>query len=232
MTESALSRENIRVLVLNGWAASPHAWDLCRFRRAALFSYLDQLDGAPERVIEETLVACPDARFVLVGWSMGGSSALRLVCRFPERMAGLVLVAATPRMMEDKPKGWRGLSERRLDALFRGLQLTHGEGFFGVPPDRPNPYQMDSDENLLRGLDYLRQTDLRAVLAAVAPAVTCPVALFHSEHDGIVRPENAAYLAGLFPQASVTLVPGTEHALPIFISGLIDNVVEEMIEDR
>ena len=52
------------------------------------------------------------------------------------------------------------------------------------------------------------------------------------EHDGIVRPENAAYLAGLFPQASVTLVPGTEHALPIFIPGLIDKVVEEMIDDR
>jgi len=232
MTESALPRENIRVLVLNGWAASPRAWDLCRFQRAALFSYLDQLDGAPERFIAETLASRPDARFVLVGWSMGGSSALRLVCRFPERLAGLVLVAATPRMMEDKPKGWRGLSERRLDALFRGLQLTHGEGFFGVPPDKPNPYQMDSDENLLRGLDYLRQTDLRATLAAVAPAVTCPVAIFHSAHDGIVRPENAAYLAGLFPQASVTLVPGTEHALPIFIPGLIDNVVREMIEDR
>ena len=230
MVES--SREDIQVLVLNGWAASPRAWDLCRFRRTALFSYLDQLDGAPERFIEEMLSSRPDARFVLVGWSMGGSSALRLVCRFPERLAGLVLVAATPRMMEDKPNGWRGMSERRLDALFRGLQLTHGEGFFGVPPDKPNPYQMDSDENLLRGLDYLRQTDLRAALAAVAPAVTCPVALFHSEHDGIVRPENAAYLSGLFPQASVTLVPGTEHALPIFIPDLIDKVVEEMIIDN
>ena len=217
---------------MNGWAASPHAWNLCRFRRTVLFSYIDQLDGVPERFIEETLSSRPDARFVLVGWSMGGSSALRLVCRFPERLAGLVLVAATPRMMEDKPDGWRGMSERRLDALFHGLQLTHGEGFFGVPPDKPNPYQMDSDENLQRGLDYLRQTDLRAARAAVAPAVTCPVAVFHSGHDGIVRPENAVCLSELFPQASVTLVPGAEHALPIFIPDLIDNAVEEMIDDR
>ena len=87
MVES--SREDIQVLVLNGWAASPRAWDLCRFRRTALFSYLDQLDGVPERFIAEELASRPDARFVLVGWSMGSSSALRLVCRFPERLAGL-----------------------------------------------------------------------------------------------------------------------------------------------
>ena len=40
------------VFVLNGWAASPHAWDLCRFTRTRLFSYVEQLDGAPEKAIE------------------------------------------------------------------------------------------------------------------------------------------------------------------------------------
>ena len=211
-------------LVFNGWSASPHAWDLCRFRRAALFSYLDQLDGAPERFIAEH----PAARFVFVGWSMGGSSALRLACRFPDRLAGMVLVAATPRMMEDRAAGWRGMSPRRLDALHRGLLLTHGEGFFGVPADRPNPYQMDAEENLLRGLRYLLETDLRATLEAAAPALRCPVALFQSDHDGIVRPENADYLKRLFPQAALTRVTGTEHALPIAIPELLDAAVGGM----
>ena len=215
-----------KTVVLNGWAASPRAWELCTFHRDALFSYLDQLDGLPERFIDEECARRPDARFVLVGWSMGGSYALRLACRFPERLAALVLVAATPRMMEDRSDGWRGMSPRRLDALYRGLQLTHGEGFFGLTPDRPNPYQMDSDENLLRGLRYLLDTDLRAELEAVAPTIRCPVAIFHSEHDGIVRPENAAYLKRIFPQASVTLVPRTEHALPVSIPKLIDDAVK------
>lgn len=209
------------VFVLNGWAASPHAWDLCRFPRERVFSYVEQLDGVPEKALEGR------ERCILVGWSMGGSSALRLAARRPEKIAGLVLVAATPRMMEVREEGWRGMNERRLDALLRGLELTHGDGFFGVPPGLPNPYMIDEPGNLRRGLDYLLATDLRPDLAKAFPAgASFPVHVFQSEHDGIVRRENAAYLKTVFPCASVTLTPGTEHALPIFIPKEIDNAVD------
>ena len=123
-----------RTLVLNGWAASAQAWSLCRFPRERIFSYLEQLDGEPERYLAEH-----DGKFMLVGWSMGGSGALRLACRFPERIAKLVLVAATPRMMEDRASGWRGMSPRRLEALRYGLEVTKGAGFFGLPEGTPNP---------------------------------------------------------------------------------------------
>lgn len=207
------------VFVLNGWAASPQAWDLCRFPRTRLFSYVDQLDGLPEKAMAAA------GRAVLVGWSMGGSSAMRLAARFPEKLAGLVLVAATPRMMEERQTGWRGMTPRRLEALRHGLMMTRGEGFFGTPPGKPNPYLADAPENLARGLRYLLETDVRRALEQVAP-LPCPVHVFQSAHDGIVRPENAAWLKALFPQAAVTMVPGTEHALPIFIPEKIDDAVD------
>ena len=228
------------VVVLNGWASSPHAWDLCGFMSrpgVRLFSYVDQLAGLPEQFLASCI---PDAsnlstfqpfnlstpaKFVLVGWSMGGSSALRLACRFPDRVAGLVLVAATPRMMEDKAAGWRGMSPRRLDALRKGLELTHGEGFFGVPEGKPNPYMVDATENLEGGLKYLLETDIRADLERTA-FPPFPVHAFQSARDGIVRAENAAYLKSVFPQAAVTRVPGTEHALPIMIPKEIDDAVD------
>ena len=224
-----------QILVLNGWAASPHAWDLCEFMRPQqvaalprLFSYVEQLDGEPEKAIENV------ERCILVGWSMGGSSALRLAARWPEKIAGLVLIAATPRMMEEKESGWKGMSPRRLEALRYGVMMTHGEGFFGVPEGKPNPYCVDSDENLARGLKYLLETDVRADLERVFGGKMCAcrspgVHIFHSERDGIVRPENAAYLQKVFPQASVTMVPGTEHALSIFIPELIDEAVDSCL---
>ena len=43
------------------------------FPRERVFGYVEQLDGEPERALE----ASPDGA-VLVGWSMGGSGALRL----------------------------------------------------------------------------------------------------------------------------------------------------------
>ena len=206
-------------IVLNGWAASPHAWDLCAFERERIYSYVEQLDGLPEKALAGSDGA------IVVGWSMGASSALRLAIGFPERIKGLVLIAPTARMMKDD--GWAGMSERRLKALETGLKMTHAEGFFGVQEGKPNPYAMDSDENLARGLDYLRTTDLRAALAELKASgrFVAPVAIFQSEHDGIVRPENAAYLKTIFPDASVTMVPGAEHALPVFIPDQIDAAV-------
>ncbi len=237
-----------QILVLNGWAASPHAWDLCRFMRPRsraalprLFSYVEQLDGEPEKALVGA------ERVVLVGWSMGGSSALRLAARWPEKVAGLVLIAATPRMMEERESGWKGMSPRRLEALRYGVMMTHGEGFFGVPEGKPNPYCVDSDENLARGLKYLLETDVRADLERVfvgggeqGPgqqaydnkmcARPSPVVhIFQSERDGIVRAANADYLKKIFPQATVHIVPGTEHALPIFISELIDEAVDSCL---
>ena len=230
------------VFVLNGWAASPHAWDLCRFVRTHLFSYVEQLDGEPEKAMERV------ERCILVGWSMGGSSALRLAARWPEKIAGLVLIAVTPRMMEDKATGWKGLSPRRLEALRYGLVMTQGVGMFGVPEGKPNPYLLDAPANLERGLKYLLETDLRVDLERVfqrgcfeqqsgqqahnnkmCARRSLAVHIFQSEHDGVVRAANADYLQKVFPQASVTMVPGTEHALPIFIPELIDEAVDSCI---
>ena len=129
---SAPYQRELPVFVLNGWASSTHAWDLCRFMRTRLFGYVEQLDGEPEKAMESV------ERCILVGWSMGGSSALRLAARWPEKIAGLVLIAATPRMMEDKATGWKGMSPRRLEALRYGLVMTQGVGMFGVPEGKPN----------------------------------------------------------------------------------------------
>lgn len=220
------------VMVLNGWAASVQAWDLCPFmreqapdgNRPILFSYIDQLDGKPEAVLSA------GGRFVVVGWSMGGSSALRLACRYPDRIAGLVLVAATPRMMEERETGWRGMSPRRLDALRRGLELTHGQGFFGIPEGRPNPYTTDTPENLERGLEYLLETDVRAEVGRVfSGGCGFPVHIFQSEHDGIVRSSNARWLKEVFPAAELTVAEGSEHALPVFLPEAIDGAVKGIV---
>ena len=216
----------MKTFVLNGWSASVQAWNLCAFPRDRVFSYVEQLEGLPEKAIEA------EDEVVLVGWSMGGSAALRLAVSYPEKIKGLVLVAATARMMKDD--GWAGMSERRLAALEVGLKMTHGEGFFGIPDGKPNPYMLDEERNLARGLGYLRETDLRAALEELKSSgrLKCPVAIFQSERDGIVRAENAAYLKSIFPQASVTMVPGSEHALPIVIPEKIDAAVSAVLREN
>ena len=107
----------MKTFVLNGWSAAESAWSLCLFPRDAIFDYIDQLDGLSERAVQEA-----EDGAILVGWSMGGSTALRIATKYPDRLRALVLVAATPRMMKDK--NWAGMSERRLAALEAELAGT------------------------------------------------------------------------------------------------------------
>ena len=211
----------MRVLVFNGWAAGPETWALCTFEHDWVFDYVEQLDGLPEKVIEEF------GEVLLVGFSMGGSSALRMVLKYPEKVKGLVLVSATPCMMEKKAgrrggeEDWRGMSERRLAALRLGTQMVF----------RDDPSPMYDERSMERGLEYLKNTDLRqALLSASESGIwrSLPVSIFQSERDGIVRPTNAAFLKRVFPQAKVAMVPGNEHVLPIAVPELIDAAVAEI----
>ncbi len=213
----------MKTFVLNGWASSKEAWDLCLFERERIFTYIELLDGIAEDVLEK------ENEFVLVGWSMGGSFALRYAMKFPKKLKGLVLVAATPRMMRDS--NWAGMTPRRLAALEAGLKMTKGRGFFGTPEGRPNPYKMDSDENLARGLEYLKNTDLRLDLVDLLASgkIKCPVYIFQSESDGIVRSENAKFLSAVFPHSELEMIPGGEHALPVTIPEKIDVAVASCV---
>lgn len=214
-------------MILNGWAASPSAWDLCCCAvgpGVRLFSYLDQLQGLPELALEAS-----GGRVVVMGWSMGGSAALRLACRYPEKIGGLILLAATPRMM--KADNWMGMSERRIRAFENAVRTMHGRPLFDPQPGRPNPYMADTDENLAKGIAYLRRTDIRLDLIDLLASgkASFPVRIFQSERDGIVRPENVRFLEAVFPQAEVTVVPGGEHALPIEIPEEIDAAVMDLL---
>ena len=210
----------MRILVFNGWAAGPETWALCAFPHDWVFDYVEQLDGLPEKVMEES------DEVVLVGFSMGGSTALRMWLKWPEKVKGLVLVSTTPRMME--AENWKGMSERRLAALRLGTQMMFG--------DDPSP--MYDERNMERGLDYLKTTDLRLQLLSISESGESvkrrnfPVFIFQSEKDGIVRPSNAEFLKEVFPQAKVTMVPGNEHVLPIRVPELIDKAVFDIIEQN
>lgn len=205
----------MKCLVFNGWAAGPETWDLCSFPHDWLFSYVEQLDGIPEQVMDETDAA------ILVGFSMGGVTAMRMLLKYSEKIKGLVLVSSTPKMMEDREQGWKGMSHRRRQALKLGTQMVF----------RDDPSPMYDERSMDRGLDYLEQWDMRQTLkdySAKAPR-KMPVAIFQSERDFIVYPHNAEFLHGIFPQAQVTMVPGNEHVLPIRIPERIDAAVFDIM---
>ena len=198
----------MKTLVFNGWAAGPETWEFTTFERDYVFNYLEQMAGAHQAVLEEA------DSLILIGFSMGGIAVMKALLKYPEKIKGVVLISTTPRMMEDKATGWKGLSPHRLEALRWGTEMVY----------RDDPSPLYDKTNMDKGLRCLEECDLRAALKELKRA-DYPVYVFHSEKDGVVRPHNAEFFRSVFPQAKVTYVAGNEHVLPVKIPELIDEAV-------
>ncbi|MEM1276876.1 MAG: alpha/beta fold hydrolase [Pseudomonadota bacterium] len=133
---------------------------------------------------------------ILVGSSMGGWIALLLARRWPERIAGLIGIAAAPDFTEDSM--WAGFSEAQRARLM-------SDGRVDLPSDySDDPYPItkrlieDGRENLV----------LRRPLE-----LPFPVRLLQGTADTDVLPEVALRLLDhvTSPDARLTLVKGADH---------------------
>jgi pimeloyl-ACP methyl ester carboxylesterase len=131
---------------------------------------------------------------VLVGSSMGGWLALLIALARPERVAGVVGIAAAPDFTD-----W-GFSEERRAALRRDGRL-----------EDPSPY---SDEPYVTTLGFWESGQSNRLLGG-AIAIDCPVRLLHGLDDADVPWSLAPRVAGLLRSADVqvSLVKGGDHRL-------------------
>ncbi|MDZ4095904.1 MAG: alpha/beta hydrolase [Paracoccaceae bacterium] len=165
--------------------------------------------------VMSTLTSGPQ---VLIGSSMGGWIALLLARRMPERLAGLVGIAAAPDFTEDSM--WAGFSEAQRSALLRDGQIT-------LPSDYSDaPYVITR-----RLIDEGRaQLVLRTPLA-----LPFPVRLLQGTEDVDVPPAVALRLLGHAqgPDIRLTLVKGADHrfSTPACLS-MIGAAVADILAQR
>lgn len=146
----------------------------------------------------EVLARLTDGPQILVGSSMGGWIALLLSRRFPERVAGLIGIAAAPDFTEDGM--WAGMTaDQRADLM--------SSGRLEVPSDYDDGPYVITRRLIEDGRDNL-------VLRAPLPA-PFPVRLLHGTADADV-PQSVAlrlldHLEG--EDIRLTLIRGGDHRL-------------------
>jgi pimeloyl-ACP methyl ester carboxylesterase len=161
------------------------------------------------------IAAQTEGRQILVGSSMGGWIALLLARDNPERIAGLVTIAAAPDFTEDSM--WAG-----LNAIERAKLMREGRIF--LPSDYDAPYTItrklmeDGRENLV----------LREPLK-----LPFPVRFLQGTADTDVKPSVALALLSHAsgPDMRLTLVDGADHRFSTpdcldLIEATLDEVTE------
>lgn len=155
-------------------------------------------------------------RAVICGNSMGGGVALRLARSWPERVAGLVLVASIGRHIHGLARAWidgdNPLIPREDDI----------ERFMAFVLERPLPvgrplirYVITQRARRAAALDRLFRgfvlADGEAGVPSELAAIAQPALVIHGEHDRVIHRGVADDLAAALPRAELVVMRGVGH---------------------
>lgn len=202
--ELAKSREVVTV-DLPGYGAS--AWD-------ASISFQDQV----------TMIASQLPEGDLLGWSMGGFYALEMIRQNPGKFSQLLLVCCNPCFVrrtgwqcavdaqvfdafsQDLRRGWRMTIKR-----FLSLQMHGSDNARLLIRNLMERLQVGGEpdpEALQFGLDLLKQTDSRELLATLE----LPIKMILGERDQLVPGSLAKEIIKVNPQIQVESLATAAHA--------------------
>lgn len=176
-----------------------------------------------EAIVADVL-AVGGRRFALGGYSMGGRIALHVALAAPERVSRLVLVATTAGIADDAERARRRAADETLARTMASRPIDDVAREWGAQPlfaTQPPAVRERAHADRLRNTPAGLAASLRGVGTGVmAPlwdrlgALTMPVDVVVGERDEKFRGIGERLRAAI-PTASLTVIPGAGHALPL-----------------
>lgn len=175
-------------------------------------------------------------RGVVCGNSMGGGVALRLAASYPDRVAGIVLVASVGRDVHDG--GALGWLEGDNPLIPRAEDVDR---FMDIVMERPPPVgkavirhvimqrvkRADQLHRLFRGFILARGDD--GVPSAIA-GIDTPALVIHGEQDRIIDKAVALDLVAGLPRAELVVMRGVGHGPQLEAPRATGTIIERFAE--
>ena len=191
------------------------------------------LQGESIAEIAQNIVQNSPQEFIVIGFSLGGYIARSLAEQFPERVAGLILVASSMRPDSQQQK------EHKLTAI----KLNSKEKFRGLssmsilktlhPSNANNKFLVKRIQEMGRKLGYdvfVKQSMLNRDVYDMSK-IKCPTLIISGAQDQIRSAEEATELYNQILNAQLETIEHTGHMIPIeqpkILASLIFNWLKE-----
>ena len=224
----------ITCVFVHGWAMNGAVWEACfdllpdwmDIVQVDLPGHGKMADVKAENINDyvQVLTALVNRPVIWIGWSLGGLALLQLAKEYPERVAGLFMVASTPCFVSKndwscavKEEVFQLFAEsltENVDATIKRFLALQVKGS-GVAMSTVRELQQSlrqrgqpSLEALQSGLNILATTDLRTEL----PYLDCPTTWLLGGRDTLVPVSLAESLKILQPRIKILLEKNAAHA--------------------
>lgn len=210
------------LVLLHGWAMHSAIWG--NFAEQLSLHYNVTLIDLPtsdnlNEIAEEIVAKLADEPFYILGWSFGGTVALKIAEIYPNRVKGLILMAANPCFVATK--NWAGMAVETFNAFaeqfhiqpvatlqrFLHLQCQGLPTFLKAFKQRFALKSESKFADLEISLNLLKTSDLRFILANL----TCPIAVILSDNDALIPVEIGEKMQALQPNLEFTTLKNAGH---------------------
>jgi pimeloyl-[acyl-carrier protein] methyl ester esterase len=219
--------------LIHGWGLGSTVWEpllptlaeRARVHLIDLPGYGEAADAdADFTATAQALIDALPQPVTLCGWSLGAMLAMRAALLAPERVNGLLLVGATASFTQRA--GWHAAQAPAIVDSFAASVRQHPEHtlqhFIALLSQGDSQARAISrtllaglrqgpapaSEALARGLDWLREVDLRPLL----PALAARCVLIHGENDPLNPLAAARHLETTIANARLEVFAGAGHA--------------------
>jgi pimeloyl-ACP methyl ester carboxylesterase len=208
-------------------------------------------DAAPARqaaLVREALDALGVERAIVVGYSWSGALATAFALAYPERVAGLVLIAPVTHPWSGRPSWYNRIATTpligplfaRTVALPLGMVLIKGAARAAfAPQEMPEGYvEKIGAYLLLRPSEFLANAFDVALLSGNVAAqaqrygeIRAPTVIVTGDQDRTVsRHIHAETIAAMVPGAELIVVPGVGHMVHHLAPDVIVAAIERVAE--
>lgn len=227
-------KTSIPLVLLPGFMLDETLWDevVALLEQDAPIYRMRLEPGTTTEEIAEGIASVSPRRFVLIGFSLGGYIARKVVELYPQRVAALILVATSLRKdTEEQATAKRHVVASMDSSRFRGLSSISIAK--SLHPNRRGDKELVAKiKDMGARLGYASlvvQTNLQRDGIAAA-TLMCPTLVIAADEDTLRTFEESKELVETIPNATLRIIEKSGHMLPLEQPAALAATIEQFLK--